>query len=65
MRSAAIVFAAVLPVAAIAGCTPAEREAPRTPLPTRQTTIAPVEKKLDAAARDADRRREDIDNAAK
>ena len=65
MRIAAVVLAAVLPVAALAGCTRSEPEAPRTSLPTRQTTIDPVVKKLDAAAHDTDRRRDDIDNATK
>ena len=32
-----------------------------TPLPTRQTTIDPVNRKLDAAATDADKRRADAD----
>jgi hypothetical protein len=34
-------------------------------LPTRQTTIDPVNSKLDAAAQDTERRRQDIDNAAR
>ena len=50
---------------ALTACTRAEREPARTPLPTRQTTIDPVNTKLDAAAQDAERRRQDIDNAAK
>jgi hypothetical protein len=52
-------------VLALAGCTRAERETTSTPLPTKQTTIDPVNRKLDAAAQDVERRRQDIDNAAK
>jgi hypothetical protein len=36
-----------------------------TPLPTRQTTIDPVTKKLDTAAEQAQKRREEMDAAAK
>lgn len=36
-----------------------------TPLPTRQTTIEPVMKKLDAAARQEQQRREEMDDAAR
>jgi hypothetical protein len=36
-----------------------------TPLPTRQTTIDPVTKKLDAAQQDAERRRSEADQAGK
>ena len=36
-----------------------------TPLPTKQTTIDPVMKKLDAATQQADRRREEMEAAAK
>ena len=50
---------------ALPACTRAERDADKTPLPTRQTTIDPVNRKLDAAARDTEQRRQDIDNAAK
>ena len=50
---------------ALAACTRTDREPARTPLPTRQTTIDPVNSKLDAAAQDTERRRQDIDNAAK
>ena len=48
----------------IAGCQRSNEPA-TTPLPTRQTTIDPVTKKLDAAAKDVERRRQDIDDAAK
>ena len=50
---------------ALIACTQTDREPARTPLPTRQTTIDPVNNKLDAAAQDTERRRQDIDNAAK
>jgi hypothetical protein len=36
-----------------------------TPLPTKQTTIDPVMKKLDAAADQEQKRREDMEAAAK
>lgn len=36
-----------------------------TPLPTRQTTIEPVMKKLDAAAEQEQKRREEMEEAAK
>jgi len=50
---------------ALTACTRAERKPARTPLSTRQTTIDPVNNKLDAAAQDTERRRQDIDNAAR
>ena len=50
---------------ALGACTKADRDNASTPLPTRQTTIDPVNRKLDAAAQDVERRRQDIDNAAK
>lgn len=50
---------------ALGACTRADRDGASTPLPTRQTTIDPVNRKLDAAAQDVERRRQDIDNAAK
>ena len=50
---------------ALTACTRADREPASTPLPTRQTTIDPVNNKLDAAAQDTERRRQDIDNAAR
>ncbi len=46
-------------------CTRADPEPARTPLPTRQTTIDPVNSKLDAAAQDTERRRQDVDHAAR
>jgi len=51
-------------VMALCGCTRGEEPA-STPLPTRQTTIDPVVKKLDAAQQEAERRRAEIDNTAK
>ena len=50
---------------ALTACTRADREPARTPLPTRQTTIDPVNSKLDAAAQDAERQRQDIDKATR
>jgi len=50
---------------ALTACSRAEHPSAATPLPTRQTTIDPVNKKLDAAAQDIERRRQDIDDAAK
>lgn len=41
------------------------RERPATPLPTRDTTIDPVIRKLDAAQLEAERRRSEIDQAGK
>jgi hypothetical protein len=52
-------------VCALTACTRTDREPARTPLPTRQTTIDPVNNKLEAAAQDTERRRQDIDNAAR
>lgn len=45
-----------------AACSP-QRDA--TPLPTKQTTIDPVLKKLDAAAEQAEKWREQMDAVAK
>lgn len=50
---------------ALAACSGADRAGVPGPLPTRQTTIDPVNSKLDAAAQDAERRRQDLDNATK
>jgi hypothetical protein len=46
----------------LAACSP-QRET--TPLPTKQTTIDPVTKKLDAAAEQEQKRREELEAAAK
>jgi hypothetical protein len=45
----------------VAACTPRDSEPTKTPLPTRETTIDPVTKKLDAAAKDIELRRQAID----
>jgi len=58
------ILAATLLIA-LSACTKSDRDNAGTPLPTRQTTIDPINKKLDAAAQDVERRRQDIDNAAK
>ena len=50
---------------ALAACTRADREPARTPLPTRQTTIDPVNSRLDAAAQDIELQRQDIDKATR
>ncbi|MGB2816519.1 MAG: hypothetical protein WBA53_08260 [Burkholderiaceae bacterium] len=50
---------------ALTACSRPDPGAASTPLPTRQTTIDPVNSRLDAAAQDAERRRQDLDNAAK
>jgi hypothetical protein len=57
-------MSALVSFALIGGCTPRADE-PSTPLPTRQTTIDPVNKKLDAAQQEAERRRAEIDGAGK
>jgi hypothetical protein len=49
-------------LALLAACSP-QRDS--TPLPTRQTTIDPVMKKLDAAAAQEQKRREEMEAAAK
>jgi hypothetical protein len=48
--------------ALLGACSP-QRDA--TPLPTKQTTIDPVTRKLDAAAEQEQKRREDMEAAAK
>jgi hypothetical protein len=66
----------VLALLSLAGCRPAAspdaqsdrpaRGAPAaTPLPTRETTIDPVTKKLDAAQQDLERRRAEADQVGK
>lgn len=69
----AAVFAAAFAFLVLTGCKQAANSANEaaarkdepasTPLPTRQTTIDPVNRKLDAAAADADKRRADADKA--
>jgi hypothetical protein len=52
--------------AALVACNSREASEPaKTPLPTRQTTIDPVNKKLDTAREDAERRRNQADEVAK
>jgi hypothetical protein len=52
--------------AALVACNSREASEPaKTPLPTRQTTIDPVNKKLDTARENAERRRSEVDEAAK
>lgn len=67
-RVVATIAAALL---ILAGCRPDEAQkesaggAPAsTPLPTRQTTIDPVKKKLEEAERENERRRAEIDKAS-
>lgn len=56
--------AALLVIGGI-GCAPRNEEPASTPLPTRQTTIDPVTKKLEAAQQDTERRRAEVDSAAR
>ena len=57
-------MSALVSLALVGGCAHRADES-STPLPTRQTTIDPVVKKLDAAQQDAERRRAEIDGAEK
>jgi len=60
------VTVALVIVAFVAACGGRnETEPAKTPLPTRQTTIDPVNKKLDTAREDAERRRQQVDDAAR
>jgi hypothetical protein len=59
----ALLFVALAMLAA--ACTPPDRDDARTPLPTRQTTIDVVNKKLEAAKQDAERRLQEADQAGK
>ena len=59
-----LVGAAVAALLVACGGRDADPPAP-TPLPTKQTTIDPVTKKLDSAREDAERRRLEVDNAYK
>ena len=57
---------AVIGIVVLVACKERDPVAPAsTPLPTRQTTIDPVNKKLDTAREDAERRRKQVDDAAK
>ena len=62
-------IAAVLTMSVLLGCTNRDsvdnEKAARTPLPTRQTTIDPVTKKLDTAREDAERRRQQVEDSSK
>jgi hypothetical protein len=49
----------------LGACNRPPDDSAKSPLPTRQTTIDPVNAKLDAAAKEMERRRQDIDNSAK
>jgi hypothetical protein len=60
-RAALIGFPVAL-LALLAACSP-QRDS--TPLPTKQTTIDPVMKKLDAAGAQAEKRREEMEAASK
>jgi hypothetical protein len=51
----------LLAISLLAACTGRENS---TPLPTKQTAIDPVVKKLDAAAQEEQKRREEMDAAA-
>jgi hypothetical protein len=55
----------IIAMAALIACTGRDAGDAKTPLPTRQTTIDPVTKKLDTAREDAERRRQQVDDAAK
>jgi hypothetical protein len=48
-----------------AGCTPSDRDEARTPLPTRQSTIDPFNKKLEAAKQETERRLQEAEQAGK
>jgi hypothetical protein len=58
----ACIGAALALLVTIAACSP-QRDS--TPLPTRQTAIDPVVKKLDAAGEQEQKRREEMEAAAK
>jgi predicted outer membrane protein len=67
MATTPVVLCAVaaLLVVGVIGCAPRNEEPASTPLPTRQTTIDPVTKKLEAAQQDTERRRAEVDSAAR
>jgi hypothetical protein len=64
LRNATAWLAAAASIAIASACGRSDEPA-STPLPTRQTTIDPVNKKLDAAAKDMESRRQAVDDAAK
>ena len=56
----------IIAIAALIACTGRDTaDAAKTPLPTRQTTVDPVTKKLDTAREDAERLRQQTDDAYK
>ena len=56
----------MIAMAAVIACTGRDTgDAAKTPLPTRQTTIDPVNEKLDTAREEAERRRQQADDAYK
>jgi hypothetical protein len=59
------ILAACHPSGAEGSSSTAKGEAQATPLPTRQTTIDPVNRKLEAAQKDNERRRAEIDGATR
>ena len=63
MKAGAICTMAVLLAFGGMGCAPRENDPAATPLPTRETTIDPVTKKLEAAQQDAERRRSEAERA--
>lgn len=65
MTPAALCAVAALLLMGVSGCAPRNEEPASTPLPTRQTTIDPVNKKLEAAQQDTERRRAEVDSAAR
>jgi len=70
LRTASWAFTAMRVVAVLLalsglGCSPRKDEQQATPLPTRQTTIDPVNRKLDEAQQDIERRRDEVDRATR
>ena len=56
----------MIAMAALIACTGRDTgDAAKTPLPTRQTTIDPVTEKLETAREEAERRRQQADDAYK
>lgn len=55
----------LLAAGALLACGSDKGEPERTSLPTRQTAIDPVVKKVDTAREDAERRRQQTDDAAR
>jgi hypothetical protein len=61
MKAGAFCAMAVLLAFGGMGCAPRENEPAATPLPTRQTTIDPLTKQLEAAHQDTERRRDEAE----